>query len=103
MTVFEGFDRDFHEVADLDFDLAAVAAEFLDRDVTLGFQAGIDDDEIVIGPDHFCGDDLAHPHFLAGETFLEQRGEVFNGGCRGLCFHHSVQGVGVARRGDGVG
>ena len=94
MAVFKGFDRNFDEIAGLDLGFAAVAAEFFYRDVTLGFQAGIDDDVVVIDPNHLGGDHFTHPHFLAGETFFKQRGEVFHGRCLGGCFHHSVQDVG---------
>jgi hypothetical protein len=45
---------------------------------------------IGINADDFRGDDLADPHFLAREAFLEQRGKTFtraSGGDRIHCLH----------------
>ena len=77
VAVFERFDRDLDEVAGLGLDLAAIVAEFFERDVAFGLEAGIDDDVVVVDPDHFGGDHFAYPHFLAGKAFFEQRGEAF--------------------------
>ena len=83
-TVFQGLNRDTDEIADLGLDLAGVAAEFLDRDETLGLESGVHHDEIHIYTDYFCGDHLADAHFLARQAFFEQGCEiVFVGGDRG--------------------
>ena len=40
------FDGDLDEIADLDFEFAAIVAEFFDGDEAFGLQSGVDDDEI---------------------------------------------------------
>ena len=81
VAVLDRLDRDGDEVAFLDFDLAVVVLEFLDRDERLGLESGVDDDDVEVDARHFGGDQFAGAHFLASEGFLEQRGEVFDGGC----------------------
>jgi hypothetical protein len=103
VTVLQGLDRDLHEVADLGLDLAAIAAEFFQRDVAFGLESGVDDDVVIVDPEHFGGNHFACAHFLAGEAFFKQRGETFLGCCGGGRFNHSVQCVGVTRFCYGVG
>ncbi len=77
VAVLEALDGDGDEIAGLDLDLALVVLEFLDRDEALGLEARVDDDDVVVDADDFCGDQLALAHLLPREGFLEQRGEVF--------------------------
>lgn len=79
VAVFQGLDRHVHEVADLDFELAAVVHEFFFGDVALGLQAGIDDHEVVVDADDLGGDHLPRRHFLQHEALLEEIGEAFLG------------------------
>src|SRR4030095_9636045 len=84
VTILEALDGDGDEIAGLDLDLAFVVLEFLDRDEALGLEARVDDDDVVVDADDFCGDQFALAHFLPREGFLEQRGEVFvRGGIAG--------------------
>ena len=48
VAVFERFDRDGDEVADLDFEFALVVLEFFDGDESFGLEAGVDDHEVVV-------------------------------------------------------
>jgi hypothetical protein len=77
VAVFDGVDGHRHEVADLDFDFALVALEFLDRYIGLGLEAGVDHDEAVLDAHDFSGDDFARTHFGALQGFLEQGGKRF--------------------------
>src|SRR5262245_7733747 len=77
VAILEAFDRHGDEVAGLDFDFTAIVLEFLDRDEAFGLEAGVDDDDVVVDANDFGGDELALPHLLAGEGFLEQRGKIF--------------------------
>ena len=45
-----------------------------------GLEAGVDDDDVEVDAHDFGGDQLALAHLLARERFLEQRGEVLDGG-----------------------
>ena len=77
VAVLDRVDRDRDEIAGLDFELALVVLEFVDRNVGLGLEAGVDHHEAVLDADHFGGDDLAAAHFGARQRFLEHRGERF--------------------------
>ena len=79
VTVFDRVDGDRHEVADLDFDLAFVVLEFVDRHIGFGLEAGVDDDEAVLDADHFRSDHFTGTHFGARQRFLEHRGKRFHG------------------------
>jgi hypothetical protein len=79
-TVFQRLDGHGDEIADLGFDFAMIVLEFFDRNQALGFEAGVDGDEVAVDINDFSGDDFALTHFLAGEGFLEQRREIFHGG-----------------------
>ena len=59
VAVLDGVDRDRDEVAGLDFELALVVLEFVDRNVGFGLEAGVDDHEVVFDADDFGGDDFA--------------------------------------------
>ena len=62
------------------FNLADVVLEFLDGNERFGFQAGIDDHEVVIDANDFGGDDFAGTHVLARQGFFEQCGKTFHAG-----------------------
>ena len=75
VAVLDRVDRDRDEVAGLDFELALVVLEFVDRNVGFRLEAGVDDDEVVLDADHLGGDDLAAAHLGLLERILEHRGE----------------------------
>jgi len=77
VAVFDGADGHRHEGAGFDLDFALVVLEFLDRDVGLGLEAGIHDDEAVLDAHDFGGDDFTRAHFGALQGFLEQLGKRF--------------------------
>ncbi len=78
-AVFDGFDGDRHEIADLRFELALVVLEFLQGNQALGLEAGVHRHEVVVDADDLGGDDLALAHFLVREGLLEQGGKAFHG------------------------
>jgi hypothetical protein len=65
------------EVADLDFEFAAIIAEFFDGNVAFGLQAGVDDHEVLVDAHDFGGDDFTLAHFLARKAFFEEIGKAF--------------------------
>ena len=75
-AVLERVDGNRYKITFLNFQLATVVVELLDRHVALGFQAGVDDHVVVIDPDDFGGDHLTLPHLLALEGFLEEGGKA---------------------------
>ena len=77
IAVFERLDRHRDEVTRLDVEFAGVVLEFLERDVGLGFEAGVDDDEVVVDADHLGGDHFALLHFLTIQAFFEEGGKAF--------------------------
>src|SRR5438105_5383988 len=83
VAIFDRLDRDGDEIAGLDFDFAGVVLEFLDGNERLRLKSRIDDDDVEVDTNDFSGDELALPHFLAGQRFLEQGGEIFGRGRRG--------------------
>ena len=90
VAVFETFDRHGDEIAGLDLDFALVVLELFDGYEAFRFQSGIDDDDVVVDPGYFGGDEFALAHFLPREGFLEQRSKVFLGRGRlvgGGCCH----------------
>jgi hypothetical protein len=78
-TVFQGFDRNGDEVADVDFDFAVVVLEFFNRDEGFGLQAGVDDHEVVIQAHDFCRDDFTRTHVLTRQRFFEQSSKFAGG------------------------
>ena len=58
-AVLQGFQRHLDGVADLDFELAGVVAELLDRHDAFGLQAGVDDDDVGADLDDDAADDGA--------------------------------------------
>jgi hypothetical protein len=59
-------DGDADEIADLDFDFAADRSGILRRSmIAFGLQSGVDDHEILVDADNFCGDHFTCAHFLA--------------------------------------
>jgi hypothetical protein len=87
VAVFELLDGDLNVIADFGGQFAAIGAEFLDGNVALGLEAGVDDHEILVDPHDFGGDDFTGAHFLAIEAFLEQGGKAFLEGNRGGSGH----------------
>src|SRR5215831_8395020 len=91
VSVLERLDRDAHEVAGLDLDLALVVLELLDGNERLGLQPCIYDDVVDVDAHDLGGDDLAGAHLFAREAFLEKCGERFLVGswsCCGDCIRH---------------
>ena len=78
VAVFEGFDGNRDEVADFNFKFALVILEFFHRDHRLGFQSGVDHNDVLIDQHNFCGDHFADTHFLACEAFLKQGRETID-------------------------
>ncbi len=81
VAVFQGFDGNRHEIAGLRLNLATIVAELLDGNEALGLESRVDNDVVRIHAYDFGRDDLSCAHFLARQTFLEEGGEVFDGGC----------------------
>ena len=81
-TVFQRFDCDLDVIARLHFDFATIIAELVDRNVGLGLEAGVNDDEVLIHAHDFGSDDLTDAHFLAAEALFKERGKAFLGGNR---------------------
>src|SRR5713226_6098618 len=79
VAVFEALNRHGDEVAGLDLNLALVVLELFDGNKAFRFQSGVDDDDVVVDPGYFGGNELALAHLLPREGFLEQGGEVFLG------------------------
>ena len=77
IAVFQAFNGHGDEVAGFHLDFALVVLEFLDRNEAFRLESRVDDDDVVIDARDFGGNELALPHFLPREGFLEQRGEVF--------------------------
>ena len=63
-TVFERLDGHGNEVAYFDFQFALVILEFFDRNESFGFEAGVDDHEIVVEAHDFSGNNFAGAHVL---------------------------------------
>jgi hypothetical protein len=74
-TVFQRFDRNGDEIADLDFGFTLVVVELFDRDVGVGLQPGVDHDEVLIDRDHFGGDDFAGAQFACLQGLFKQCGK----------------------------
>jgi hypothetical protein len=77
VAVFERLDRDRNKVAWLHVELAVIVLEFFEWNVGLRLEACVDDDEVVVNPDHLGGDHLALFHFLPVQAFFEQGGKGF--------------------------
>src|SRR5436190_5000215 len=75
IAVLDRVDRDRDEIAGLHFELALVVLEFVDRNVGLGLEAGVDDDEAVLDADDLGGDDFTTAHLRLLERVLEHGGE----------------------------
>ena len=71
-AVFDGVERDLDVVAGLDFELARVVLELLERDDGFGLQAGVDDDDVVGDVDDEPGEDHPRADALVSETLLEE-------------------------------
>ncbi|ABA50251.1 hypothetical protein BURPS1710b_2994 [Burkholderia pseudomallei 1710b] len=88
VAVFQRVDRDGNEIARLNLNLALIVQEFLDRNVGLGLQAGIDDHEVVVDTHDFGGDHFAGAHVLAGQRLFEQSRKGFGIRVGGLQVGH---------------
>jgi len=82
-----------HEIAFLDFDFALIVQEFLDRNIGLGFQASIDNDEVVVDRDDFGGNDFTLAHFLAGQGLFKKLSKRFHYGVTFSC-HERMSAAG---------
>ena len=63
---------DLDDVADFDVELAALVEKLLGRDDGLGFQAGVDDDHVVVHADDDAGEDRTRLDLLVREALFEQ-------------------------------
>ncbi len=82
-AVFERFDCDGNEIAYIDFEFAIVVLEFFDGNKGFGFQAGVDDHEIVVETNDFSRNHLTGAHVLTQQRFLKESGKTFHTRCRG--------------------
>ena len=84
IRVLDPVDIDLDLVADGQFGLLAGRGEFAQRHAAFGFQADVDDGEVVLDRGDDAVDDAAFEAFiLAAEGFVEHRGEIVaRGGCR---------------------
>jgi hypothetical protein len=76
-TVLELFDGHLDEIADLDFKFALVAQEFINFNVALGLETGIDHHKVLVDAHDFRSDDLSGTHFLTPEALFEKFGKAF--------------------------
>ena len=67
VTVFKRFNRNGNVITDVDFKFANVVFEFFDRNERFGFQAGVNDDKVVVDTDDFSRNDFAGTHVVTGE------------------------------------
>ena len=77
ISVFEAFDSNGNEIANLNVDFAAVVLEFFDRNEGFALEAGVNNDVVVVNADDFCGDNFTLLHFLFSKAFCEQIGKGF--------------------------
>ena len=88
ITIVKRVDRDFDEIAGLNFQFAAIILEFLDRNQTFRFQSGVHDHHVGVDGNDFGGNHVADTHFLESVALLEQGSEIFYGwGCLGNSCH----------------
>jgi len=59
------------EIADVNFELAAVIHELACEDDAFGLEAGVDDNEIGINRNYFSGDHFTGTHFLACQALFK--------------------------------
>ena len=76
-AVFHSIERNVHFVTDLDGQLALLVVELLDRDDTLGLQAGMDGDPVTIDVDHDAGDDRTGLHVEGFQAFFKKFCKAF--------------------------
>jgi hypothetical protein len=80
LVVLDPVDIDFDLVADVEFGLLARRRELAKRHAAFGFEADIDDGEVVLDRGHRAGDDAALEAFiLAAEGFVEHCREIVAG------------------------
>jgi len=77
-AVFDGVESDLDHLADLNFDLATLILELLDRNDGFGFESDVDDDHVGADIDHETREDLAGTDTLAGQTLFEQLRKTFS-------------------------
>jgi hypothetical protein len=75
-VVLLALEEDVHLIAGGHRDGAVCAAELLERDLTLGLVADVDDREVLADRDHRATEDLALLGILLRDALGEQRGEV---------------------------
>ncbi len=81
--ILDAVDEHLDLVADGDLGLLAGRGELAQRHAAFGFQADVDDGEVVLDRGDDAGDDAAFEALvLAAEGFVEHRGEIV---ARGVC------------------
>ena len=86
--VFHALQIDFHLVADLQLGLPARTGEFPQRHAPFGFQADVDDGQILFDADDLAFDDRTFLQVSGSERLVEQLGKIFTRG--GLSGGHGV-------------
>ena len=70
VAAFDFLNEDFDGVANANFRVFAGLGEFVERDAALGFQAYVNDDEIVGDADDRAVDDIAFDFSLSAKRFI---------------------------------
>ena len=71
-AVLDRVERDLDLIAGVDFDLAALVLELLERDDGLGLESDVDDDDVGTDIDHQARQDHAGANALIRQALLEQ-------------------------------
>src|SRR5690606_15696587 len=77
IAVFQRINGDGNEITCFDFEFALIVQEFLEGDQGFGFEAGIDDDKVVIDAHDFSRDHLTGLHVLVLDGLVEEFGKAF--------------------------
>ena len=77
--------------------------EFFGSDIAFGFEAGVDNNKIVINAHDFSGNHFADAHFLQRQALFEERGKASYGNSLLGWFHHWNQQVNTPVAETGVG
>ena len=76
-TVFDGFQRNLHFVADVQLAVHHCVEELGTGDNTFGFQSSMDSDPVIIDIDDHAGDNGTGLHIDGFQTLFKEFGEAF--------------------------